>query len=88
MIRNNFIDFAFEHQFGCHATKSGFAGDIGTIEIGLIDSFIDKQQVLLNPGSRVAYSPFSSLCLNLEGQKNLKVGLKVYYAMFGLLGTL
>ena len=26
-------DFAVEHQFGCHTTEPGLAGDIGTIEI-------------------------------------------------------
>ena len=38
MLRNCFIDFAVEHWFGCCVTESGFAGDIGTIEVWLIDS--------------------------------------------------
>ena len=36
MLRNYLIDFAVEHWFGCHATESGFAGDIGAIEVWLI----------------------------------------------------
>ena len=35
-----FIDFAVEHQFGCHATEPGYTGDIGGIEIWLIDWLI------------------------------------------------
>ena len=31
------IDLALEHWFGCHATDPGFAGDISTTEIWLID---------------------------------------------------
>ena len=34
---NCFIDFAVEHWFSCCATESGYAGDIGAIEIWLID---------------------------------------------------
>ena len=30
---NCFIDFAVEHWFGCRATETGYAGDIGAIEI-------------------------------------------------------
>ena len=37
MLWNCFIDFAIEHWFGCRATEPGFAGDIGAIEIWLID---------------------------------------------------
>ena len=37
MLRNDFNDFAFEHRSGCCATEPGYAGDIGTIEIWLID---------------------------------------------------
>ena len=37
MLHNHFIDFAVEHRFGCRATEPGFAKDIGTIEIWLID---------------------------------------------------
>ena len=37
MLRNDFNDFAFEHRFGCCATEPGYAGDIGAIEIWLID---------------------------------------------------
>ena len=33
MFRNCFFNFAVEHQFGCHATEPGFAGDIGALEI-------------------------------------------------------
>ena len=31
------VNFAVEHWFGCRATEPGFAGDIGAIEIWLID---------------------------------------------------
>ena len=37
MLRNDFNDFAFEHWSGCCATEPGYAGDIGAIEIWLID---------------------------------------------------
>ena len=37
LLRNDFNDFAFEHRSGCYATESGYAGDIGAIEIWLID---------------------------------------------------
>ena len=40
ILRNCFFDFAVEHWFGCRATKSGFTGDIGAIEIWLIDWLI------------------------------------------------
>ena len=41
MLRTCFLDFAVEHWFGCRATEPGFAGDIGAIEIWLIDWLID-----------------------------------------------
>ena len=37
MLRNNFNDFAFEHRSCCCATEPGYTGDIGVIEIWLID---------------------------------------------------
>ena len=37
MLLNGFNDFAFEHRSGCCATEPGCAGDIGAIEIWLID---------------------------------------------------
>ena len=37
MLQSCFIDFAVEHQFGCRNSEPGFAGDIGAIEIWLID---------------------------------------------------
>ena len=37
MLRNCFFDFAAEHWFACRTTESGFTGDIGSIEIWLID---------------------------------------------------
>ena len=37
MLKNCFLDFAVEHWFGCRATEPGFAGDIGAIEVWLID---------------------------------------------------
>ena len=37
MLRNDFNDFAFEHRSSCCATEPGCAGDIGSIEIWLID---------------------------------------------------
>ena len=41
MLRNCLIDFAVVHWFGCRATEPGFAGDIGAIEVWLIDWLID-----------------------------------------------
>ena len=40
--RNCFLDFAVEHWFVCRATEPGFAGDIGAIEVWLIDWLIEK----------------------------------------------
>ena len=40
MIRNCFLDFAVAHWFDCRATESGFTGDIGAIEVWLIDKNI------------------------------------------------
>ena len=37
MLRNYFLDFAVEHWFGCRASEPGFVGDIGAIEVWLID---------------------------------------------------
>ena len=39
----------FEHWFGCRAAEPGFAGDIGAIEIWLIDWLIDERDFVLNP---------------------------------------
>ena len=41
MLRNCFLDFAIEHWFGCCTTEPGFAGNIGAIEVWLIDWLID-----------------------------------------------
>ena len=35
--RNCFLDFAVKHWFDCRTTESGFTGDIGAIEVWLID---------------------------------------------------
>ena len=40
MLRNCFPDFAVKHWFGCRTTESGFAGDIGAIEVWLVDWLI------------------------------------------------
>ena len=37
MLRNSLNDFVFEQRSGCCATEPGYVGDIGAIEIGLID---------------------------------------------------
>ena len=37
MLQNCFITFAVQHWFGCRATELGFVGDIGTIEIWLMN---------------------------------------------------
>ena len=37
MLRDCFFEFAVDLWFGCRTTESGFAGDIGTIEMWLID---------------------------------------------------
>ena len=54
MLRNYLINFAVEHWFSCCTTKPGFAGDIGALEIWLIDwlkmwLFV-KCSLLLNVG--------------------------------------
>ena len=46
MLRNCFLDFAVEHWFGCRATEPRFAGDIGAIEIWLIDWLIYLHSML------------------------------------------
>ena len=40
MLRSCFLDFAFEHWFGCRAIESGFTRDIGSIEIWLNDEIL------------------------------------------------
>ena len=40
MLRNSLNEFVFEYRSGCCATEPGYAGDIGDIEIWLIDWFI------------------------------------------------
>ena len=37
MLQNYFLDFAVEHWFGCRTIEPGYAGDIGAIEVWLID---------------------------------------------------
>ena len=41
MLRNDFNDFAFEHRSGCCTSEPGYAGDIGAIEIWLINWLTD-----------------------------------------------
>ena len=41
MLRNSLNDFVFEQQSGCCTTEPGYTGDIGAIEIWLIDWLID-----------------------------------------------
>ena len=40
--QNCFLDFAVEYWFGCRATDPGFAGNIGAIEVWLIDCLINR----------------------------------------------
>ena len=40
VLRNSLNDFVFEHRSGCFVTEPGYAGDIGAIEILLIDVLI------------------------------------------------
>ena len=42
VLWNCFTNFAVEHWFGCHATEPGDTGDIGAIEIWLIDWLISS----------------------------------------------
>ena len=42
-----FLDFAVEHWFGCRTTEPGFTGDIGAIDVCLIDWLIDWFNLLL-----------------------------------------
>ena len=46
MLRNSLKDLAFEHRSGCCATEPGYAGDIGAIDIWLIDWLICKVQIV------------------------------------------
>ena len=41
MLRNSLNDFVFKHWSGCWATEPGYAGDIGAIEIWLIEIWFD-----------------------------------------------
>ena len=47
MLQNCFFNFTVEHQFGCHTTQPGYAGDIGAIEIWLIHWLIDVATTLV-----------------------------------------
>ena len=47
MLQNCFIDFAVEHEFGCGTTEPDYIGDIGAIEIWLIDWLINDRVVML-----------------------------------------
>ena len=40
MLRKCFLNFAVKHWFGCRATEPDFVGDIGAIEVWLIDWLI------------------------------------------------
>ena len=44
LLPNSFIDFAFRHWFGCCATEPGYPGDIGAVEIWLIDWLFHRKQ--------------------------------------------
>ena len=48
MLWNCFLDFAVEHWLGCRATELGFAENIGTIEVLLIDKESIKQMSFFN----------------------------------------
>ena len=52
-VRNCFLDFAVEHWFGCRATVPGFKGNIGAIEIWLINIRVKIFSILekLNTGT-------------------------------------
>ena len=54
MLRNDFNDFAFEHRSSWCTTEPGYAGDIGAIEIWLIDWSQNAQNshLLENRGKR------------------------------------
>ena len=41
MLQNCFINIVVEHRIGCHAIEPDFAGNIGAIEMWLIDWLID-----------------------------------------------
>ena len=46
MLRNCFLDFAVEHWFGCRTTEPGLHGDIGAIEVWLIDLNLEYAQFM------------------------------------------
>ena len=45
MLWNCFLDFAVEHWVGCRATEPGFPGDIGAIQVWLIDWLIPPRML-------------------------------------------
>ena len=60
--KNSLNGFVFEHRSGCCATEPGYAGDIGAIEMRLIDGLIDWL--------RFAYLYSSDVCCNTETAVN------------------
>ena len=66
---NCFIDFAVENWCGCRANEPGYAGDIGIIEIWLIDWWIDwNDKVTISSKPRIkklAVNLFSILTTSL-----------------------
>ena len=64
MLQNCFSDFAVEYQFDCCATESSFAGDIGAIEIWLIDWLAVTAKCFIFPYSPFYVSFFASLSLS------------------------
>ena len=62
-LRNCFLDFAVEHWFGCRATEPGFAGDIGAIEVWLIDWFLWKWLHFYRSRIPTLYLPSPTFCI-------------------------
>ena len=61
VLWNCFMDFAVEHQVGCCATEHGFAGDVGSTKIRLIDWLIGTISLVCRGQNHISHL---NPCLN------------------------
>ena len=71
ILWNCFLNFAVEHWFSCSATEPGFAGDIGAIEVCLIDWLNDRGSVAYL--SSALNSLLITVCSTLFQNTNINV---------------
>ena len=85
MLPNCFFDFAVEHWFDCNTTEPGFTGDIGAMEIWLIDlnKFISqgKNSAKVLPGVTLSKDKTASITHHNEMDWTLK--LETYFIICG-----